>query len=1461
MSAVAQPSAISAIFGDQTQSAPAPPPQQPSAADAIFGTQSAQDLKDQQAPYYQPGVMTDVLRGARNIRNAGIEAMARPFIGKEEYEKLQQSDTEATQAVGANPNSPAYAAGQVGGGLGMAAAAILGPQAALGAGTAATTATGALFAEQGIGGAEASADTAKTPPSKFAEGADMVAQAALAMLPAHLAGGVAGGLIAKAIKTAAMGMGYTGGSNLANKALVNPDQPVLQGVGTSGAIGAILGPMLPGGTSSDTTQSTEGQTPSETPQQPPRTPSAPPPTPPAEVARPPTGPTPATEIPSQSQQAPPPEESLQTAQSPQEGKAAPSPQSTEIPKQPSTDLFGRPVYEPQGNQQVAPLFHEPVEAKPIARSAEDQFIANKFSATETPPLNFEEAQAQTPQGPQRPRAQVERELLAAYRSSPEYQANESHIQDIQNKLEESGAGTKNIFNFYGKLPGEVKQYLEDNPAAKRLFNVVDSHNKALGSDAFATLGDDYWRLADAASGNTKVGELRDAMEWAERYQDRDPQTYQLGQEYENNPSPTLRGRLRRGQVTMPESVAKFADLDVVPSTNRLIASARNIMSQVSRWMGLAAGRGEQARSAMQMMGEADATAERNSRMWSAGLQSPRDYYNKLIASNPEFVRDTSAPEGKGTTLAFDANGEPLPYGRPRSIGATGGMGIREGLSGPSITGQQGRLFARPTSPELEIPGSVGGPGPKIKGAGFAAIDEMEHTGKISDPSPEAQQLNAMRLSLNNQLLELGRSVGQPGTEPDPQMRMFGGPRNGIQWDPQYFLSRGGWRNLVGYYDIDGRTEDQPGYKGPAYLLRDAEGRYPGEAGYDPKTVPQGGGSFGPGSFAGAANTLKPRLFTDMDSFRNNFENEWKGYFKSQNPADWIDAGAKDTFRALYARQAVLDSIQRGIVRPFTDNDKPAFAIADKLYRDGHPVWGKRYGTDDPNVAQVLNYMSDPLRFGNQMDTLLDAQRSVRNAQMVLGSASHIGRIGFGARGSTLAAGFETFMHGEFGEGWNAIKAAFTPVYERGGVARMGQLVNQEITQPGSTTPLVAQIVKHFEMGGGIEHAGELASPEDWRAAIFGEKALAHFGADNPIGGMIRGARNVAQKIPDFVFGKAIPPIQAGARAFGAIADIMEAQQRGIPMDSAEFRDMAFRRHQALDQALGKFGAEKEYQSRIAKVISEGLMAFPRWTLGKVNLAAQSVADIGYNVRNLRPSAAQQTLGGMIALHAITGTVWYMSTHWGQLPPTAKDAYYPPLWPGMKDKNGQDIRATIPSPLDPILKPALGIETPGEALASRAAVGPSIAYGLAANRDFRGVQTRDTPIDAAKYVAKEALTPMGWGGSQSTAGKVASGLTGYGPAGTMVNDTPARAMMYRIRDAMPREARTPEEADETSAKYAGKPFPLSVGIRSFPVQAAMRVWGAANPDERNEMRNAMIEKINNSRMSAADKQAYLGKLAQ
>jgi hypothetical protein len=120
------------------------------------------------------------------------------------------------------------------------------------------------------------------------------------------------------------------------------------------------------------------------------------------------------------------------------------------------------------------------------------------------------------------------------------------------------------FTFFGKLPGEVREFIESVPAARRLFRVTQDRTKAGGEDARVEMGDDaYFAMAERLS----TRRLDQAL--AEARRSDDPNVRFLAALHKNLPPPRERPKQ---QVMEPRQLATGAEFEINGSKFQVVES-------------------------------------------------------------------------------------------------------------------------------------------------------------------------------------------------------------------------------------------------------------------------------------------------------------------------------------------------------------------------------------------------------------------------------------------------------------------------------------------------------------------------------------------------------------------------------------------------------------------------------------------------------------------------------------------------------------------------------------------------------------------------------------------------------------------------------------------------------------------------------------------------------------------------
>lgn len=119
------------------------------------------------------------------------------------------------------------------------------------------------------------------------------------------------------------------------------------------------------------------------------------------------------------------------------------------------------------------------------------------------------------------------------------------------KIEASGTSARS-FVFYKQLPGEMNDYLQGNPAARRWVSVTDKVNEAGGADSMSDLGDEYFKILDRLSGK-QIESAKDLIRNAP-----DPQHQFLAAIHDNLPP----GRQPAKEVVTPSELPTGATFTI-----------------------------------------------------------------------------------------------------------------------------------------------------------------------------------------------------------------------------------------------------------------------------------------------------------------------------------------------------------------------------------------------------------------------------------------------------------------------------------------------------------------------------------------------------------------------------------------------------------------------------------------------------------------------------------------------------------------------------------------------------------------------------------------------------------------------------------------------------------------------------------------------------------------------------------
>jgi hypothetical protein len=277
--------------------------------------------------------------------------------------------------------------------------------------------------------------------------------------------------------------------------------------------------------------------------------------------------------------------------------------------------------------------------------------------------------------------------------------------------------------------------------------------------------------------------------------------------------------------------------------------------------------------------------------------------------------------------------------------------------------------------------------------------------------------------------------------------------------------------------------------------------------------------------------------------------------------------------------------------------------------------------------------------------------------------------------------------------------------------------------------------------------------------------------------------------------------------------------------------------------------------------------------------------------------------GMFGLVGLAGALLtYLMT--GHRPKELKDYYYPPT--GEVDEHGRPIRLSLPTELRDVIG---FMQRPGQTITNKRSPLISIAGGILSNKDFWNEQVRDPESsrwqqtkDVAKFIGKQML-PISYTSEErlkeqgASPGKRALSFAGIQEAPRRESLTKAEQLAKDILERTRAQGgMSRQEADRVRAKIAilhtlrtgdekateaamqqavndgllsqreainlakhshENPLAMQVASSNVTVIEAIRIWNAATPIEREDIRQAVAHKIiHDPRLTPEQKDGFL-----
>ncbi len=568
------------------------------------------------------------------------------------------------------------------------------------------------------------------------------------------------------------------------------------------------------------------------------------------------------------------------------------------------------------------------------------------------------------------------------------------------------------------------------------------------------------------------------------------------------------------------------------------------------------------------------------------------------------------------------------------------------------------------------------------------------------------------------------------------------------------------------------------------------------------------------------------------------------------------------------------------------------------------VFGRRIMSEyyaPPEVAQVINnYLSPGLRGSKIFRGYLGLANVINSVQLGL-SAFHLGFTSLDAATSRFAIGLEDFANGKGGEALKSI--ASTPLAPITNAIK-GDRVLKEWLKPGTQGAEIGKIVDSLKAAGGRAQMDRFYQTE------ITKKMLESFRSGGPWN-FLKGAA----RAPFAAIEQTARPIMeyiVPRQKLGVFADMARREMDRLGPDASrdDVRKAMGKAWDSVDNRLGQLVYDNLFWKKAAKDLSMASARSLGWNLGTLReLGGGLVDSIAQGKRIVRGEKPELThrMAYLMAMPMLAGTIGAMTQYMmtGKGPAELKDYFFPKT--GEKDQQGRDIRLTLPSYMkdvyhyshDPVgtvtgkIHPmlALGrdmltnkdyfdrpIRNPDDPLVKQATdVASHLAQQFApigVSQALQARQTNQSPAEQAANFAGVTRAPkwVSMSDAEQLAEKLTSARSGTGSVPTSQGQyryEKKRDLLGKLRNGDSaeksealRQVRGMVARDEITQQAANQ---MIKGSRSsylvnqlthLDANEAVRVFRAADTEERRAIRDTVGHKITRAHMAEKDKNDLL-----
>ena len=558
----------------------------------------------------------------------------------------------------------------------------------------------------------------------------------------------------------------------------------------------------------------------------------------------------------------------------------------------------------------------------------------------------------------------------------------------------------------------------------------------------------------------------------------------------------------------------------------------------------------------------------------------------------------------------------------------------------------------------------------------------------------------------------------------------------------------------------------------------------------------------------------------------------------------------------------------------------------QIGKNGFETVSYRYAAKD-EVSQVIeNYLSrslyDSPYLGQLWKGYMGAANTLNQFQLGVGSAFHAGFTTMEAVISHFALGIKAAAQGDYKSAAKFFRDAPLQIYRTPMFgdeimkAYMGGKQNQEM----------ARIVGWLQMAGAREHMDLRLRTSTTEAMLQDWEKGSHVTAG------LRAPFAFVEQLTRPVMEWLVPRQKFGV--FAEMANDWFSKNEAMLRNNPNAHEITRRQMQyfwnRVDSRLGQVVYERLFARNVAKNIAQGLIRAPGWSGGTIVEIGGGLLDTKRMFMDIAMGKKPQMTDKMaytISLLAITGTINAIMTRLltGEDPKDSRDLLA--FRTGRVDERGNAERMLLPTYAKDIYA---YMNKPGQTLLNKTHPIISMMMDIAKNKDYYGTEIRSKDANAAEQLLQtgafglKQFTPFYMRGIKKIeehGGSLAASLptmVGIMPASSEIGQTKAQSVMADIINAREKATMTAEQAERNQLKrqieqqIRGKSDAVNETIsnllqegkisrkdvimarqgaripymekefKMLSLPEAMRVFNAANPDERKEFRPLLLKKL-------------------